>query len=170
MQGRPLLMPAVWGGLALGILSALPFVSAVNLCCCAWVVTGGVLAAYVLQSNTPTPITAGDGAIVGLLAGIVGAFVYAIVSLPLNILLGPMQRRALSSLVDQMPNVPPELREAVGNAGSPEMAAVGLVMGFVMMLFVGAVFATTGGLLGAVFFKKKTVVAPPAIPDPPPFQ
>lgn len=169
MQGRPMLMPALWGGLAIGILSALPFVGALNLCCCLWVVTGGMLAAYVLQSNTPEPITAGDGAVVGLLAGIAGAFVYAIVSLPLNILLGPVQRRAMSSFVEQIPNLPPEVRDAFGNVGSTEMAALGLIMGFVMMLFVGGIFATAGGLLGSVFFKKKA--APPSdLSVPPPYE
>ena len=164
MQGRPMLMPALWGALALGVLSALPFVSAFNLCCCAWVVTGGMLAAYVLQANSPEPITIGDGAVVGLLAGVLGAFVYGAVSLPLNILLGPVQRRAMSRLLDNMPNVPPELRDALGNAGSSEMAIFGLLMGIVMMLFVGAIFATVGGVLGAVFFKKKTVEPPPIPP------
>jgi hypothetical protein len=164
-----MLMPALWGALAIGVLSALPFVSAFNLCCCAWVVTGGVLAAYVLQANTPQPITIGDGAIVGLLAGILGAFVYGVVSLPINILLGPVQRRAMNSLLDNMPNVPPELREALGSAGSPEMAMLGLVMGVVMMLFVGAIFATVGGVLGALFFRKK-VTEPPPVPSSPGFE
>jgi len=166
MQGRPMLMPALWGGLAIGILSALPFVSVLNLCCCLWVVTGGMLAAYVLQSNAPQPITTGDGAAVGLLAGIAGAFVYTVVSLPLNLMLGPIQRRAMSRVIEQVPNLPTELRDAVGNVGSGEMAAFGLIMGFVMMLFVGAIFATVGGLLGAVLFKKKET---PPVPEPPPY-
>jgi len=42
------LQPALLGGTFLGILSALPIVSAANLCCCLWVVAGGVLAAYLL--------------------------------------------------------------------------------------------------------------------------
>jgi len=160
MQGKPMLMPAVWGGLALGVLSALPLVGALNLCCCLWVVTGGVLASYVLQANTDVPITAGDGAIVGLMSGLVGAFVYAFVSLPVNLLMGPLQQRAMSRLADIVPNLPPEVRDALGSAGSAEMAAAGAVMGFVAMLFAGAVFATAGGFLGYVFFRKKD--APPA--------
>jgi hypothetical protein len=167
MQGKTMLMPAIWGGLAIGILSALPFVGAINICCCAWVITGGLLAAYVLQSNTPEPITAGDGAVVGLLAGIAGAFVYGIVLLPVNIISGPVQRRALLRLVDQLPNLPPELRETITNIGSsPSMAIVGAVTGVLMMLFVGGIFATAGGLLGSVLFKK-TAVPQPVAPDQP---
>jgi len=55
------------------VLSALPIVGAANACCCLWVVSGGLLAAYLLQQDRQQPITAGDGAIVGLLAGISGA-------------------------------------------------------------------------------------------------
>ena len=34
-------------------------------------------------------------------------------------------------------------------------------MAFVMMLILGAIFASLGGLLGAFFFKKKPAPAPP---------
>ena len=54
------------------MLSALPVINLAN-CCCAWVLFGGALASYLMQQDHPVPITAGDGAIVGLLAGVVGA-------------------------------------------------------------------------------------------------
>ena len=164
MQGQPMLMPAVWGGLAIGILSALPIVGAFNLCCCMWVITGGLLAAYVLQSNTSNPISAGDGAIVGLLAGLLGAVVYAVVSLPLNLLLGPVQQRAITQMLESIRDVPPELRDTFSNMGGTAVTAIGVLMGFVMMLFVGAIFATVGGLLGSVFFKN--TAARPTDRDP----
>src|SRR5438132_13671198 len=85
--------PALIGGLVLGVLSALPLVSAGNLCCCLWLVLGGAVAAYVLQQNQSAPITPGDGAVVGLLAGVIGAFVYLIVSIPVAMLLAPFERR-----------------------------------------------------------------------------
>ena len=71
-----LTQPALIGGLVVGVLSALPLISVGNLCCCLWIVSGGVVAAYVLQQNQTAPIAAGDGALVGLLAGVAGAFVY----------------------------------------------------------------------------------------------
>ena len=43
----------------MGVLSALPLVTAGNVCCCLWVVSGGVVAAYLLQQNQTTPMTAG---------------------------------------------------------------------------------------------------------------
>jgi hypothetical protein len=85
--------PALIGGLVMGVLSALPLVGPVgNICCCLWVVSGGLVAAYVLQQNMAAPITAGDGAVVGLLAGLMGALVHTLVSIPLDFLIGPMER------------------------------------------------------------------------------
>src|SRR5436309_8139061 len=94
-----LVQPALYGGLVMGVLSALPIISAGNLCCCLWVVSGGAVAAYVLQQNQPMPITAGDGALVGLLAGVVGAFVYVILSIPITILVAPIERVLLERVL-----------------------------------------------------------------------
>jgi hypothetical protein len=43
MQER--LQPALWGGVFIGVLSALPLVNLGNCCCCLWVLVGGGLAA-----------------------------------------------------------------------------------------------------------------------------
>jgi hypothetical protein len=135
----------------MGVLSALPLVSAGNLCCCLWVVTGGVVAAYVLQQNQPAPITAGDGAIVGLLAGITGAFVYLLLSIPISILIAPMERLVMQRLSESASRFPPELREFMGSYIG---GGIRLVLGFIFMLCVGSIFSTLGGVLGAAIFRK----------------
>ena len=157
MRSNAMLMPAVWGGVFLGVLSALPFVSLGNLCCCLWVILGGVVAAYVLQSNTPEPITLGDGVLVGLLSGIFGAAVYPIVGLPVSLLFGPMQQRLVQLLLESNRDVPDNVRQMLQDMGGSTMTIVGLLIGFVVMLVLGSVFASLGGLLGAVFFRKKTI-------------
>jgi hypothetical protein len=170
MQGKSMLIPAVWGGLAIGILSALPIVMAFNACCCLWIVIGGVLAAFVLQSNTDVPIEPGEGALVGLLSGLVGAFVYVCVSLPITIVFGPVMQRFATRILETVPDVPPEFRDALSaSRGGPVSTVAGVMAGFVMMLFLGAIFATAGGLLGAVFFKKKAVPPSPPAAEPPAF-
>ena len=146
----------------LGVLSALPLISGGNLCCCLWLVTGGGVAAYVLQQNQPTPITPGEGAFAGLLAGIVGSFVYLIVSIPVAILLAPFERRVYERLVDTIQNMPPELRTY---ATSPLGVGVRTVASFVIILVLSAIFSTIGGLVGAAIFAKKT---PPGTIDIPP--
>lgn len=53
MNQEGMLKPALTGGVLLGILSALPFVSAFNCLCCAWVIGGGMLAAHLFVSSSP---------------------------------------------------------------------------------------------------------------------
>ena len=56
------LQPALYGGLFIGVLSALPLVNAGNCCCCLWVLMGGALAVYLRQQNSPYSVPASEGA------------------------------------------------------------------------------------------------------------
>jgi hypothetical protein len=151
--------PALIGGAVVGVLSALPVISIGN-CCCLWVVGGGAVAAYVLQQNQQTPITAGDGAIAGLLAGLVGAFVYLVLSIPISLLMAPMERVIMDRVI-QSGDVPPEFQQFLaGYRGG----AFRLITGFAFMLVAGAIFSTLGGLLGVAIFKKSL---PPGTIDAP---
>ena len=145
----------------MGVLSALPLISAGNFCCCLWVVSGGVVAAYVLQQNTPAPITVGDGALAGLLAGLMGAVIYLVLSIPITIVMAPIERAVMERVLENAGNVPVEVRDYLGTLGT----GVKIAVGFVVMLCVGSVFSTLGGLLGVAIFKKQP---PPAIIDIPP--
>src|SRR4051794_37644410 len=80
-MSAPKLLPALLGGLFIGVLSSLPYIKGGNICCCLWVVSGGAIAAWLMQQNTLRPITLGEGAIVGLLAGLVGTAVWVVWSL-----------------------------------------------------------------------------------------
>jgi len=148
----------------MGILSSLPIVSAGNLCCCLWVVSGGLVAAYVLQQSTAAPITAADGALAGLLAGLAGAVIQFVISIPLDMLMMPMERAMAYRLFDFAQNMSPEMRDMLGRFGRrDEPVTFLLLLGrsvfvFLLMLFIGAAFSTIGGLIGAALFAKK---APP---------
>jgi hypothetical protein len=135
----------------MGTLSALPIINIGNFCCCLWLVTGGVVAAYVLQQNQEPPITAGDGALAGLVAGIAGAFIYLVLSIPITILMAPMQRAMMERIINNTEGMPPEFREYLGAYTG---GAVQIVFGFLFTLIFGAIFSTLGGLLGAAIFKK----------------
>jgi hypothetical protein len=166
-----LVQPALYGGLVMGVLSALPIISAGNVCCCMWVITGGLVAAYVLQQRQATPITPGDGALVGLMAGVFGAFVGLAISIPLTFLMAPMERQIVQRVLESSGNMPPELREMMQrfSSGDVQMTVaahvVRLTISLVVMLVLGAIFSTLGGLLGAVFFRKPQ---PPTVIDVPP--
>jgi hypothetical protein len=157
----------------MGVLSALPIVNVGNACCCLWVVSGGVVAAYLLQQNEAAPITPADGALVGLLAGIIGAFVQFLVAIPIGILVAPMERAMMQRALDMAGTMPPELRQMLENmsADRTNLGLVGLILvriiGLFFGLFFGAIFSTLGGLLGAALFAKRL---PPGTIDVPPTQ
>jgi hypothetical protein len=157
------------GGAVMGVLSALPLVGAANICCCLWVVTGGIVAAYVLQQNQPRPITPGDGALVGLFAGLVGAVIANLLSIPFNLMMAPLQR-AMSQRVLEMPGeIPPFFRQILERSSQDDVA-LGLQVGFwfvtlILYLVLGGIFSTLGGVLGALIFKKSL---PPAGVETPP--
>jgi uncharacterized protein DUF5518 len=165
--------PALIGGVVMGALSALPLVSAGNLCCCLWVIAGGAIAAYLLQQNTSIPITPGDGAMVGLLAGLVGALVQFAISIPIGIMVAPMERAMMQRVLEMAGTMPPEVRDMIERYSGNEAAmGIGLmvarhVIGLVFWLVVGGIFSTIGGVLGALIFKKDL---PPGVIDVPPAQ
>ena len=163
--------PALIGGVVMGVLSALPLISAGNLCCCLWVIAGGLIAAYLLQQNTTAPITPGDGAMVGLLAGLVGALVQFAISIPIGIMVAPMERAMMQRVLEMAGTMPPDLRDMVERISGQDAAmGVGLlvarrIIGLMFWLIVGGIFSTIGGVIGALIFKKEL---PPGVIDVPP--
>ena len=156
------LQPALLGGVTIGVLSALPVINLAN-CCCAWILFGGALSAYLMQQNHPEPIQVGDGAIVGLLAGIIGAFVWLIATVPISTALAPFQSDMAARIIRDAGDMAPEMRAIFENmAGAPAIGLT-LVLGFFVMLCVSSVFGMLGGLFGALMFKKNQ---PPVIPPP----
>jgi hypothetical protein len=146
----------------MGVLSALPIIAVGNVCCCLWVLSGGIVAAYVLQQGQSAPITPADGAFVGFLSGILGAFIYLVISVPIDLTIGPMERAIARRMVENMGGAEGfrsyfERSEMVGGP-------IRFVINFLTMLFVGAIFSTIGGLLGALMFRKREAPGAPGAP------
>jgi hypothetical protein len=106
---------------------------------------------------------------VGLLAGIIGAFVWLITASLLDALFAPLQERVIADVLANAGDMPPEARAWLEMMGNRQSAAFRLAAGFAFQLMAGFVFATLGGVLAAVFFGR-TMPPPPAHPDviPPP--
>jgi hypothetical protein len=126
---------------------------------------GGGLAAYLMQQSHPDPIAVGDGAIVGLLSGIIGAFVWLIVSVPVNIAFSGVQSRMTEQMLRNASELPPEFRAFFENLSTGPTIGIGILFGFFVMLVVMTTFGMLGGLFGALLFRKTpTPVIPPPIP------
>ena len=142
--------PALIGGAVMGVLSAIPVLNLGNVCCCLWVISGGMVAAYLLQQEQAEPVTAGDGALVGLFAGLFGTLVTVVLSIPIGLVMAPIQRQFLERMNQngQMP------RGFEDFAASAAVGVIGTVIFAMIFLVAGVIFSTLGGLLGAAIFKK----------------
>ena len=148
--------PALIGGLFIGVLSSLPLVSGLNLCCCLWVVVGGLLTVYLRQQQEPAPLETGDGVLAGLMAGAIGAVLTVFGTWVFLHWTGSFVQDDLRSRLETA-DIPPQVRDMVINL----VAGRGLVLlQLVITPPVYAVFSMLGALLGLAFFRKKT---PPAV-------
>ena len=95
------------------------------------------------------------------LSGVIGAVVWALVAALLNILMAPFQRQVADQILRSARDMPPEARAILESVGGSSTFT--FVVGFVMFLFVGSIFATLGGVLGAAFFRNDV---PPALGGP----
>lgn len=154
--------PALLGGLLIGVLSVLPVVSAGNLCCCLWVIAGGILTVYLQQQRTPMPVETADAVIGGLIAGLVGAVIVVVGQSLMVSMTGVIWQDQLREALDQAPEVPPEARDAIMRM----LTGSGLVVAlFAILLPLYAIFSMLGALIGLAIFRKKTPPAAPTAPE-----
>lgn len=112
---------------------------------------GGVIASYLLQDDSQ-PVTVGRGARAGLLAGIFGAFVWLLAAMALNVVVAPLQERMVDSMIRNAQDMPPDVRSWLDTIGNRASSPLRYVLGFLFHFFGGLIFATLGGVLGAIFF------------------
>ena len=167
-------VPALIGGIILGLLSSIPLVQFGNCACCLWVLLGGAIAAKMLINRSPVyPVQSGDGAVVGLLAGVVGSIVNLVIGVPMQLLFGQAFMMSflerMRNLAGQDPNATAQIDQAIRMyQNRPFAEALGQAL---VYWLIGAIitmgFAALGGLLGVAFFEKRKGGPPQAYPPPP---
>lgn len=166
------LQPALVGGLIIGVLWSVPFVSLINLCCCIGVMAGGAVAAWMLIKRSPVlPITYGDGAVVGVLAGLVSAGVYLVLGIPISLAFNQVGLTAFKSIMESFndPQIREAMEQAMRNSQNQGMGErlVAAFLGWFIVSIVSVGFSTIGGLIGvAMFEKRKGQGYPPQAPPP----
>ncbi|HEX8069417.1 MAG TPA: hypothetical protein VF546_05670 [Pyrinomonadaceae bacterium] len=163
--------PALVGGLIAGLLSAIPFVNFVNMCCCAWLLAGGALATYLYVKNSPTRVPPADAAQVGLLAGVVAAGVLLVVGIPLGLIFsGTMNELVVRVFEGMSPEMGREVRRQIElQENMPLSQRLPQMFGYSLMnAVVTIIFSTLGGLLGLALFEKRKDETGGSISAPPP--
>jgi hypothetical protein len=155
------LKPAIIGGVILGILSAIP---AVNACCCIWGLVGGIIAANMYIKASPNPVKPADGAVVGAIAGVVGAVLIVVVGIPLTLVFGAAMTSMMGGYMQGIdPSQAAQIQEAMAASG------VGIgraILNALMYSVTAIIFSAVGGLLGVALFEKRK--GGPGVPPPPP--
>lgn len=162
---------ALAGGVTLGLLSAIPPISFVNMCCCVWVLGGGALASYLYVRRSETPVMLGQGAELGALSGVIGTIVSHSIGIPLGLILGESFNHFLVKAFDNFnPQAAEEMRRqleiAQAQTFAQKLPVILATAAFNSVIYIA--FATLGGLLGVKLFEKRQVTLNNTPPPPPP--
>lgn len=155
-QRPDMMVPALIGGAVAGVLSGFPILSCL---CCLWIIGGAVLAVHLTAKDSPRSLTSGDGAIVGMLTGIVAAVVESLVSLPMKAInaefvKGLMER--MSKYADEMPSGWESWFEKSSSGPAPAWFLIGLIISAIIF----AAFGALGGVIGVSMFGRKPSLPP----------
>jgi len=180
MNNTNMLKPALIGGMAMGILSAIPGLSACNCVCCAWAICGGIFAAYLYVKDSLFPITMGRGAGVGLVSGAIGGTVGFLFSIPIQRILtgggNPMMAmEQFKELMEKNPDFPEEARRSIEALLAHDYFTIFVaIFGFLSNVAGFSIFAMLGGAIGVALFEKRKPgtnrqdTPPPPVEMPPP--
>jgi hypothetical protein len=149
------LKPSLLGGLALAILSALPIISAGNILCCLWAQTGGGLSVWLLNKQRPGGINYSDGALGGVLSGLIGAILTTLISIPIQILVFTPEAIAQMRAQFEQAQLPPAWLNAMTRFLAPgfDLGRTLIILLVYMVAF--GLFAMIGGILTTAIIGKK---------------
>jgi hypothetical protein len=171
MTDRPeMLKSTLIGGVIFGVWAAIPILGFVNCLCCALVIGAGFVASYLYSKEcrkAGVEFRPGNGAFVGLIAGLFYSISTTIVSIPVKALMPEMD---MGEAMDQLrqADVPPEALEFIESFVQGSAGMMGIIIGFFLTLLIAAIFSTIGGLIGAAVFKvEPPTVSTGDVPPPP---
>ena len=144
----------ILGGLVIGLLST-SYLGLINMLCCAGVIIGAVISVWHYTDTNELTMAPGQGAVLGIMAGLVGFVVATILNFIL-IKMGIRADLAISEIVlerfgDSMP--PEQYDEMVAKMNQPVTIASYLKDSWYGII-ANVVFGAIGGAIGAAVFKK----------------
>jgi hypothetical protein len=151
---KSLLKSSLLSGTMVALLSAIPYIGNINICCCMWLVLGGFWGAYLVWFDNEKTINVGQGFFAGTLGGIWAAFMYSLLTtvvwqlMSQNILVQLNQ-----TLEETQTQVPAEMMDFVVQIISSP------ILSFLTILLCSIVVFPTvmciGGMVGASILAKK---------------
>jgi hypothetical protein len=153
MNSRSFIFSALIAGVIIGVLANLPLLNLINCFLCLWVWVGGILAVvfYRRFQHGGPDLTPGQGAGLGAVAGLIGAFVGVVVYAATSFISMPLFARLAEYL-----QVQGDLPFRVGDPGALLASAFAF---FVMDVVAYPLFGALSGLVGASLFRKPPAAA-----------
>lgn len=170
MQEKPsMLMPALYGGIIMAVIGAVPGLNLINCLCCAGVMLGGFMAVYFYKKElTPEmpPLQSSDGLQLGALAGVFGGVIGAILSVLIIQVAGNVGGEFMLQFMERFrDSMPPESWDEM-ERGIRE-GGVSFFQLFISLV-VSVIFGLLGGLIGYQVLKPKQQMMnmpPPQMPQ-----
>jgi hypothetical protein len=166
--------PALVAGLAFGVAGAIPIIEWINCACCALIIGCGLVAAYLHSKPMKAAglgFTPGNGAVVGLAAGVVYGVVAGTLGALFDMMLGLTDMSQIIDQMEQVGTMDPEAMETVSRFLESTGPATIVLAGLFFSLLFGAIFGALGGLIGGALFKAEpagSAMSDQAPPPPPP--
>ncbi len=170
MDARPpKLRVILLSGAVIGALSGIPGLSLINCCCCAWILLGGYLAVYLYRqelSPEMPPLESSEVIILGLTAGVAGAFIGSFLELFITLAFGDVGNQMLRSITERLieyfessgslpGDAAADLRSQMEDAIQQSQGASGFFSGLFSSLIIYPLFSMFGALIGMAVLKKK---------------
>jgi hypothetical protein len=152
-------MPALYGGLVIAGISAIPGLNLLNCLCCAGVLLGGFLAVFFYkQALAPDAetLTMNDCLNLGVMTGIISAIAGTFISVLVLMVYGNIAAELMVRIIDKMSlQLPPDFQQMLDEAVNEKISMFGVLFSFVISFVVNGIFSVIGALIGWSVFKPK---------------
>ncbi len=145
---------ALLGGVVIGVVSGIPILNFINCACCAGVIGGGMFTIYLYrrQQAPEGRVSMSDGALLGFLAGVIGA----VIAVVLTSITGSLSVNFLDFVSQYISD--PDIQSIFDEIPARTLTGGTFIIGLIINLIINSIFGLVGGILGVALFGKARMV------------
>ncbi|MEI7907847.1 MAG: hypothetical protein WCI84_10880 [Bacteroidota bacterium] len=155
-------IPALYGGLLIATVWAVPGLNFLNCLCCAGVMLGGFLAVLLYQKDIPPEsgqLTREDCVQLGIYAGIISSVAAVLIQYTVTLLFGDIAIEMMMRLAERMQvDLPPEIYPLIDEAKKAEPNLIGSFLAIFIYIVPNTLFSFFGALIGWKVFQPKNLL------------
>jgi len=139
--------PVLISGIIAGVISSVPFIGWLNICCGLWLILGGVLGIHMVCSDTDRKINYGEGALIGLFIGLIAAVISTIIDSVFSV----FEVNFWQNLADRVP----QIEEWMDFILATETGVGAIIYDLLTNLLLFSAFGALGGIIGTAIYSRK---------------